>query len=87
MGDIPVGSGSNPSPLLRIWVIFRSVEDDQLERETVEAALTRKVDDDLGDSSTWITSASISKNFIETRTLRLELANESEAFNTGIFTL
>ena len=64
-----------------------SVEDDQLERETVEAALTRKVDDDLGDSSTWITSASIGKNFIETRTLRLELANESEAFNMGIFTL
>ena len=35
---------------------------DQLDRETVEAALTRKVDDDLGDSSTWITSASTNKN-------------------------
>ena len=42
------------------WSVV-SVEDDQLERETVEAALTRKVDDDLGDSSTWITSASTNK--------------------------
>ena len=44
--------------------VLRSVEEDQLDIETVAAALslTRKVDDDLGDSSTWITSASINKN-------------------------
>ena len=42
--------------------IIRNSEDDQLDRETVEVALTRRVDDDLGDSSTWITSASINKN-------------------------
>ena len=53
----------SPPLLLKVGIFsVRLGAGDQLDGETVEADLTRKVDDDLGDSSTWITSASINKN-------------------------
>ena len=61
------------------------MQGDQLDRETVEAALTRKLMMISVIHQHGSLQLPSTKTWIETRTLRLELANESETFNMGNF--